>query len=143
MLKGIPLTTRFIGGFGPRVGANSWPFCCWKFCCWNVAVAFCIYLSKAYGLNPYSKLVIGYHWLEFLNQAHKQSEDTVVWVHNSLGILSTRSTISQGLNISEIGKLIFHSFQNIAQLFGQQKIPPLLKEREVCMLLTRTGPYNI
>ena len=37
---------------------------------------------------------------------------------NSLRMLSIKSTISQTLKIAKIGKLIFHSFQNIAQHFG-------------------------
>ena len=46
-----------------------------------------------------SHLVIGYHCLAFLNQVLK--------VHNSLGILSTKSTISQKLKIVKIEKLSF------------------------------------
>ena len=41
-----------------------------------------------FGLNPPCQLVIRYQWLAFLNQALKQSEDRVVNVSNSLGILS-------------------------------------------------------
>ena len=48
------------------------------------------------------------------------------------------TTISQKLKIE---KLIFHSFQNIAQLFGPKKNQPFLRGGGVvCMSLTRTGP---
>ena len=38
-----------------------------------------------------------------------------------LRILRTKSTLSQKLNITKIGKLFFHRFQNIANLLGQKK----------------------
>ena len=51
-------------------------------------------------------------------------------------------SISQKLKMAKIGKSIFHSFQNIEQLLGQNK-SALFNGGGVGMLLTRTGPNNI
>jgi len=47
-------------------------------------------------LNPPSQLVIGYHWLAFLNQVRKN-----FLVSSSLQMLITKSTISQKLKIAK------------------------------------------
>ena len=108
-------------------------------------------LRMLLNLNPSSQLVIGYHWLAFLNQVRKH-----LWVPTSLQVLSTRSIVSQKLKIVKfsikyyseycasfrtnflgatisqklkIGKLIFHSLQNIVQLFGQKTKSALFEKR--------------
>ena len=55
------------------------------------------------GLNLPSQLVIGYHWLAFLNKVCRVA-DAVVKVPNSLRILSTKLTISQKLKITHCPK---------------------------------------
>ena len=42
-------------------------------------------------------------------------------VTNSLGILSTKSTIYQKLRIGELSQAYINLFQNIAQILGQEK----------------------
>ena len=37
----------------------------------------CPQTPGAFGLNPSSELVIGYHWLAFLNQARKYLKSTI------------------------------------------------------------------
>jgi len=46
------------------------------------------------------------------------------------------------VHISKTIKLIFHSFQNIAKLFGPKKFCSFWR-RGVCMSLTRTGPSQL
>ena len=48
--------------------------------------------------------------------------DFVLEIHRKLSIFSTKMTISHKIKIAKIGKLMFHSFQNIAELFGPKKI---------------------
>ena len=48
--------------------------------------------------------------MDFLNSSESQT--------NPLRMLSTKSTISQKLKVAKIAKLIYHSFPNMAQLFG-------------------------
>ena len=67
-----------------------------------------------FGLNPSGQLVIGYHWLAFLNQIHHPS---------SLRMLNTKSTISQKLKIAQKKtKQLKNSFQNIAYLLAVKNI---------------------
>ena len=47
-------------------------------------------------------------------------------VINFLRILSTKSTISQKIKITKMGKLFFHRFQNIVHLLGQFFLLPFL-----------------
>ena len=54
---------------------------------------------NGFGLNPTSQLVIGYHYLAFLNQVLKQSQVITSPVPNSLRMLNKKSTISQKLKI--------------------------------------------
>ena len=64
------------------------------------------------------KMLVGYHWLAFLNQVRKESKTQSSKVPNSLRILSTKSIKSQKLNV---WKLILHiTFQNIIHLLGQR-----------------------
>ena len=72
--------------------------------------------------NPSSQLVIGYHWLAFLNQVIEQSKHTVDLVPNSLGILRIKSAMSQKINIIKLGNSVRHSFQNIAHLLRLNKL---------------------
>ena len=55
MFISAPLNPRFLGGFAfhtPHRGLRPQAL-------------------KAFGLNPHSQLVIGYHWLAFLHQVRK------------------------------------------------------------------------
>ena len=98
--------------------------------------------QDTFGMNPLCQQVIGYHWLAFLNQVRNQfitnvgtkstiSQKLEKKLVNFLKICFRTSWIlwddfledSKNLErpyISQklkIGKLIFHSFHNIAQIF--------------------------
>ena len=64
----------------------------------------------AFELNLHSQLVIGYHWLTFLNQLCRN-----LIRPNLLRTLSTKFTICQQI---QIGTLFFHRFHNNSHLFG-------------------------
>ena len=49
---------RFVGGFDPHIPHRGLH----------------LQAPDAFGLNPPSQLVLGYHWLVFLNQVNKESQ---------------------------------------------------------------------
>ena len=85
------------GGFGPQT--PQW--------------GFCLQALDTFGLNHHSQLVLGYHWLELLNQVQLN----IFWNDKKFSFFlvhwyDLNSTISQKLKIAKIGKLIFIRFSS-------------------------------
>ena len=72
-------------------------------------------------LDPPSQLVLGYHWLELLNQVQLN----IFWNDKKFSFFlvhwyDLNSTISQKLKIAKMGKLIFHSFRTLTVILNRK-----------------------
>ena len=68
-------------------------------------------------IETHNQLVIGYHWLAFLNQVRKN----LIKVPSSLEMLNTKTTISKKLKIEQKRTHELEHFQNITYLLGLGK----------------------